>query len=150
MAKIWKGHRGESTKGYYFESLEEDVAAELRQPKSYAAKLGKHGDPCTWEKSELEELKPSAAELGQLKTPTAEIGQLKTSAAENGQLKPSAAEHGQLKPSASELGELKASGTSLSPSFESVSPSQPQCFKSQIEEEVDLDQPLDLSSSKSK
>ena len=171
MAKIWKGHRGESTKGYYFESLEEDVAAELRQPKSYAAKLGKHGDPCTWEKSELEELKPSAAELGQLKTPTAEIVQLKTSAAENGQLKPSAAELGELKTSAAEFGQLKASGaefgelkasgtefgelnasgTSLSSSFDSVTLLQPQRCKSQIkEEEEDSDQPLDLSSSKSK
>jgi len=164
MAKIWKGHRG-----YNIESLEEEAAVELRQSKISAAKLGKHGNLFTWKTSELGELKPSAAELGQLKTPTAEIGQLKTSAAENGQQKPSAAElgelkppaselgelktpaaeHGQLKPSASELGELKASGTSLSPSFESVSPSQPQCFKSQIEEEEDLDQPLDLSSSKS-
>jgi len=170
MAKIWKRHRGQSTKGYNIECLEEDAAAELGQLKTSAAQLGKLGDPDTWKTSELGELKPSAAELGQLKTPTAEIGQLKTSAAENGQLKPSAAELGELKTSAAEfgqlkasgaefgelkasgteLGELNASGTSLSSSFDSVTLLQPQRCKSQIkEEEEDSDQPLDLSSSKS-
>jgi len=133
MAKIWKGHRGESTWGYKYnvECLEEEAAAELGQPKTSAAQLGKLGDPYTWKTSELGELEPSAAEFGELETSTAEDGQLKTSAAENGQ--------------------LKTSGTSLSSSFDSVTLLQLHRCKSQIkEEEEGSDQPLDLSSSKSK
>jgi len=179
MAKIWKGHRGGSTWGYNIECLEEEAAAELGQPKTYAAKLGNSKASAAEigefdaSAAELGELKPSTAELGEPKPSAAEFGQLKTSATEHGQLKPSAAEHGQLKASAAEFGELKTSaaeigqlkpseaelgqlktsaaefgelknsGTSLSSSFG------PHCCNSQIEEDEDLDQPLDLSSSKS-
>jgi len=125
MAKIWKGHRGESTRDYNIKCLEEQA------------------------KAELGELKTSAAEFGQLNTSAAEFRQLKTSAAEHGQLKASAAERRQLKTSTAEFGQLKTSGTGLSSSFKSSSLLQSHHCKSQSEDEEESDQPLDLSSSKS-
>merc|ERR1712032_1157909 len=125
MAKIWKGHRGGSTRGYNDECLKEEAAAERG------------------------ELKTSAAEFGQLKTSTAEFGRLKTSAAEMGQLKTSATESRQLKTSTAEFRQLKTSGTGFSSSFKSATLLQSHHCKSQSEDDYESDQPLDLSSSKS-
>ena len=156
MAKIWKGHRGGSTRGYNDECLKEEAAAERGDLKTSAADLGELKTSA----AEFGQLKTSTAEFGRLKTSAAEMGQLKTSAAESRQLKTSLAEHGhleasaterrQLKTSTAEFRQLKTSGTGFSSSFKSATLLQSHHCKSQSEDDYESDQPLDLSSSKSK
>jgi len=155
MAKIWKGHRGGSTRGYNDECLKEEAAAERGDLKTSAADLGELKTSA----AEFGQLKTSTAEFGRLKTSAAEMGQLKTSAAESRQLKTSLAEHGhleasaterrQLKTSTAEFRQLKTSGTGFSSSFKSATLLQSHHCKSQSEDDYESDQPLDLSSSKS-
>ena len=156
MAKIWKGHRGGSTRSYNDECLKEEAAAERGDLKTSAADLGELKTSA----AEFGQLKTSTVEFGRLKTSAAEMGQLKTSAAESRQLKTSLAEHGhleasaterrQLKTSTAEFRQLKTSGTGFSSSFKSATLLQSHHWKSQSEDDYESDQPLDLSSSKSK
>merc|ERR1712032_928036 len=145
MAKIWKGHRGGSTRGYNDECLKEEAAAERGELKTSAAEFGQ----LKTSTAEFGRLKTSAAEMGQLKTSAAESRQLKTSLAEHGHLEASATERRQLKTSTAEFRQLKTSGTGFSSSFKSATLLQSHHCKSQSEDDYESDQPLDLSSSKS-